>query len=78
VQHINGFGSVPSYLLSGTTSPTSVGFVASGGLQFSVGALHVTPEIRYTRWSGNSWTDSLLRPLLGSRDQAQFLVGFTF
>jgi hypothetical protein len=78
VQHLNGFGSIPSYLLSGSTSPTSVGFVASGGLQFRVGALHVTPEFRYTHWSGNSWTESLLRPLLGSRDQAQFLVGFTF
>lgn len=78
VQHVNSFGSVPSYLLSGSTSPTSVGFVASGGLQFSVGPVHVIPEIRYTHWASNSWTQSLVSSVLGSRDQAQFLVGFTF
>lgn len=78
VQHVNDFGGVPSYLLSGQTAQNSVGFVAGAGVQFRVGALHVTPEVRYTRWGGSSWTQSLADTLLGSRNQAQFLVGFTF
>ncbi|HUS06298.1 MAG TPA: hypothetical protein VMZ52_08385 [Bryobacteraceae bacterium] len=78
VQHIANFGSVPSYLFSGSTNANSVGFVASGGVAFRVGAVSVTPEIRYTRWNGGNFAQSLLNTLTGGRDQAQFLVGFTF
>jgi hypothetical protein len=49
VQHINDFGSVPSYVLTGRTEGNSVGFVAAAGVQFRAGALRVTPEVRYTR-----------------------------
>ena len=77
-QHISNFGSVPSYLFSGRTSANSVGFVAGGGVQFRAGALAVTPEVRYTRWNGGTWTQSLLDTVLGGQNQAQFLVGFTF
>jgi hypothetical protein len=43
-----------------------------------MGALHVTPEVRYTRWNSSSWTQTVANTLLGGRNQAQFLVGFTF
>jgi hypothetical protein len=29
----------------------SVGFVAGGGLQFNLGHLRLTPQVRYTRWA---------------------------
>jgi hypothetical protein len=78
VQRVSNFGDVPTFLLSRSTSPTSVGFVGGGGVQFRVGALHVTPEIRYTRWNGSSWRQAALDTLLGGRNQMQFLVGITF
>jgi hypothetical protein len=78
VQHISNFGDVPSYLLTGRTSGTSMGFVAGGGVQFRVGALQVTPEVRYTRWTSGNWAQSAVDTLLGGRNQTQFLVGFTF
>ena len=78
VRHINSFGDVPSYLLSGSTSANTVGFVAGGGVRFAVGPVNVTPEVRYTRWNGASFTQSLIDTFLGTRNQAQVLVGITF
>jgi hypothetical protein len=78
VQHISNFGSVPSYVFSGRTSASSVGFVAGAGVQFRAGSLAVTPEFRYTRWTGSSWTQSLVDTVVGGQNQAQFLVGVTF
>jgi hypothetical protein len=78
VQHINNFGNVPSYLFSGSTQSNTVGFVAGAGLRFRVGAVSVTPEMRYTRWNDQSWTQSALNAITGGRNQAQLLVGITF
>lgn len=78
VQHINNFGGLPSYLLGRATQSNSVGFVAGAGVAFRVGAVSVTPELRYTRWNDRSWTQSALNALTGGRDQAQLLVGITF
>jgi hypothetical protein len=78
VQHINNFGDVPSYLLTRSTNQNSVGFIASGGVAFRVGPVSVTPELRYTRWNGSSFTQSLADTLTGGRNQAQVLVGITF
>jgi hypothetical protein len=77
VQHINNFGAVPSYLLTGRSERNSIGFVAGGGVQFRMGALQVTPELRYTRWNSGSWVQTVADTFLG-RNQVQFLVGFTF
>jgi hypothetical protein len=78
VQHISNFGDVPSFLFTRSSTATSVGFVGGGGVQFRVGSLNVTPEVRYTRWNGSSWTQAALDTLLGGRNQLQFLVGVTF
>jgi hypothetical protein len=78
VQHIRGFGNVPQYVLMGSTSANSVGFVAGGGVQFRLGPVAVTPELRYTRWSGSTFTQTIANALTGGRNQMQLLVGFTF
>ena len=78
VQHISNFGDVPSYLLTGRTDANSVGFVAGAGVQFRIGGMQITPELRYTRWNAGSWTQSLVNTVIGNQNQAQFLVGFTF
>ena len=78
VQHVSNFGSVPSYVFSGRTSSNAVGFVGGAGVQFRAGSLAVTPDVRYTRWTGGSWTQSLVDTVIGGQNQAQFLVGVTF
>jgi hypothetical protein len=78
VRHINNFGSVPTFLLTGNTSANSVGFVAGGGLRCRLGAVSITPEVRYTRWDSGSITQSVVDAVTGGRNQAQILVGITF
>jgi hypothetical protein len=78
VQHVSNFGDVSSFVLSRSTNANSVGFVGSGGVRFGLGAVSVTPEIRYTRWNGSSWRQAALDTVLGGRNQLQFLVGITF
>jgi opacity protein-like surface antigen len=78
VQHINNFGDVPSYLFTGSTQSNSVGFIAGAGVRFRVGAVSVTPEMRYTRWTNRGFTQSLVDTITGGRNQAQLLVGVTF
>lgn len=52
------------------------GFVAGVGLDFHL-FLHISPEVRYTRWGSRNIRDAL--GILQSRqDQAEFLVGLTF
>lgn len=78
VRHLNNFGNVPSFLFSGSSSSNTVGFVAGGGLRFKVGPVSITPEVRYTRWSSESFSQSLLNLLPLHRDEASVLVGVTF
>ncbi len=78
VRHINDFGNVSSFLLNGTTSSNSVGFVAGGGFRLKVGPVNITPEVRYTRWGGNSFSQALLNLLPLNRNEASVLVGVTF
>lgn len=73
--------------ISGPPSPgaeaqknTTMGFVMGAGVDIHAIVLHISPEIRYTRWNSaqiGSTLDSttLLRSNL---NQTEFLVGFTF
>ena len=56
---------------------TATGFVIGGGLDIKALVLHISPEIRYTRWGAQHFLD----PNGGfhsNQNQAEFLVGFTF
>lgn len=52
---------------------TSLGIVAGGGVQFSIGRLRISPEARYTHWT----SAIVLGPIgaVGSQSQADILVG---
>jgi hypothetical protein len=56
---------------------TTTGFVIGAGLDVHAILIHISPEIRYTRWGSEHFADTngLLR---SNRNQAEFLVGFTF
>jgi hypothetical protein len=78
VRHISDFGAVPSFIFNGATSPNTVGFVAGGGFRLKLGPVNITPEVRYTRWSGDSFSQSFLNLLPLSRNEGSVLVGVTF
>jgi hypothetical protein len=56
---------------------TTMGFVVGGGVDIHTVFLHISPEIRFTRWNSTQISDAL--GLLHSNlNQGEFLVGFTF
>ena len=55
---------------------TTVGFVVGVGLDIHV-LLHISPEIRYTRWNSQQLRDQF-GLLDSSQNQAEFLLGITF
>jgi hypothetical protein len=59
------------------TRNTTMGFVVGGGVDIHAVFLHISPEIRFTRWNSTQISDAL--GLLHSNlNQGEFLVGFTF
>jgi hypothetical protein len=78
VRHGKDLSAIPSFLFNNSSSNT-VGFVAGGGVRIKLGAVNLTPELRYTRWGGGSFTQSLMNELSPfSRHEASVLVGITF
>jgi opacity protein-like surface antigen len=56
---------------------TTRGFVIGGGVDFHFLVIHITPEIRYTRWGAQHFFD--VNGLLHSNvNQGEFLLGITF
>jgi hypothetical protein len=53
------------------------GLVVGGGIDFKLGFLHVTPEIRYTGWTSRHF-DSPGTLLQSNRNQAAVLLGIGF
>jgi opacity protein-like surface antigen len=70
-------------VLSSSGSPaelknsTTTGFVIGAGLDVHAILLHVSPEIRFTRWGSKHFADvnGLLR---SNQNQGEFLLGITF
>lgn len=55
----------------------SRGFVLGAGLDVKVLLLHISPEVRFTRWGARHFIDPA--GIVNSKqNQAEFLVGFTF
>jgi opacity protein-like surface antigen len=63
----------PLELSNGTTR----GFVMGGGVDVKALVIHITPEVRFTRWGSKHFIDP--NGLLNSKQsQAEFLLGITF
>lgn len=78
--NVNGSASSATSTVSELRRNTTMGFVIGGGVDIHAIFLHISPEIRFTRW--NSRQISSVNPtpgLLNSNlNQAEFLVGITF
>src|SRR5450759_1999301 len=64
--------SSPAELSNGTTR----GYVVGAGVDVKALVIHITPEVRFTRWGAKHFLDPT--GLINSKqNQAEFLVGFT-
>jgi len=82
--------SVTNTILPGRTTTTTtsnpaelqntntVGAVAVAGIDVHALFLHISPEVRYTYWGTQHFRDAVSGLLHSNRNQAEFLVGFTF
>jgi len=55
-----------------------IGFVFGGGVEFKLGRVRISPELRYTRWGSENFRDPLNALLRTNRNQGDLIVGFTF
>jgi hypothetical protein len=53
---------------------TSTGVVIGGGLDIRAHFLHLSPEVRYTRWTSQHFVEVPN----SNQNQAEFLLGITF
>jgi len=86
--HISGLTQTVTNVVISATRPSSSGtslvgnsntrgYVVGGGIDVKVLLIHVSPEVRFTRWGAKHFVDP--SGLLNSKQtQAEFLVGFTF
>ncbi|HWQ54568.1 MAG TPA: outer membrane beta-barrel protein [Bryobacteraceae bacterium] len=56
---------------------TTTGLVLGAGVEVKAIFLRISPEVRYTRWGSEQFRDPT-NALRWNRNQAEFLVGFTF
>jgi hypothetical protein len=65
--------SSPAELANGTTR----GYVLGGGVDLKLLILHITPEVRLTRWGAKHFIDPT-GIVNSQQNQAEFLLGLTF
>jgi opacity protein-like surface antigen len=63
--------------LSDLKKNTTMGFVVGAGVDIHAIFLHISPEIRFTRWNSAQISDST-GLLHSNQNQGEFLVGITF
>jgi hypothetical protein len=56
----------------------TAGVVFGGGIDIGLKKLHITPEIRYTRWGTESFRTAASDLLRSNLNQMDFLLGITF
>jgi len=54
---------------------TTAGFVLGGGIDIHAVFLHISPELRFTRWNSAQFSNGSFH---SNQNQAELLVGFTF
>lgn len=54
------------------------GFAAGVGVDIKALLLHISPEIRYTRWGSDTIPAGAIAPPYSNRNQIEFLVGVAF
>lgn len=56
----------------------SAGVVLGGGVELHLLFIRISPEVRFSRWGGQSFRDATNLLFEANRNQGQFLVGISF
>jgi hypothetical protein len=72
----NTVGNLTNSASTGLKNSGTTGGVVGAGLDLRLLILHISPEIRYTRWTSQHFTVANL--LASQQNQAEFMVGITF
>ncbi len=54
------------------------GFALGAGVDFKLPLIRITPEMRYSRWAGDSAARAIFTSLPSNLNQAEFLIGVSF
>jgi hypothetical protein len=80
-RRLSGLSSIGSFITgnqSGDVDRNNTGFVAGGGVEFKVLFIRVAPELRFTYWGTDHFTEGLANIFKTNKAQGQFLVGLYF
>jgi hypothetical protein len=80
-RYLSGVGTIGSFITgnrSGNVDRNNTGFVAGGGVEFRALFIKIAPELRFTYWGTDHFTEGLANILKTNKAQGQFLIGLYF
>lgn len=81
-RHLTDLGNAQTFVTGSSSThiqgAPGLGFVLGGGVQFKLGPLHLSPEIRYTHWNSNDVASAFRDIVRFNDNEGQILVGVTF
>jgi hypothetical protein len=80
-RRLSGLGSIGSFITgnrSGTVDRNNTGFVAGGGIEVKALFIRISPEVRFTYWGTDHFTEGLANIFKTNQAQGQFLIGLSF
>jgi hypothetical protein len=80
-RRLSGLGTVGSFITgnrSGSVDRNNTGFVAGGGVEFKALFIRIAPELRFTYWGTDHFTEGLANIFKTNKAQGQFLIGLYF
>jgi hypothetical protein len=80
-RRLSGLGTIGSFITgnrSGEVDRNNTGFVAGGGVEVKVLFIRIAPELRFTYWGTDHFTEGLANIFKTNKAQGQFLIGLYF
>jgi hypothetical protein len=80
-RRLSGLSDIGSFITgnrSGEVDRNNTGFVIGGGVEIRALFLKIAPELRFTYWGTDHFTEGLANVFKTNKAQGQFLIGFYF
>lgn len=80
-RRLSGLSNIGSFITGnrdGEVDKNNTGFVVAGGVEVKALFIRVAPEVRFTYWGTDHFTQGLANVFKTNKGQAQFLVGLYF
>ena len=80
-RHLSGLGNIGSFITGnrgGEVDPNNTGFVVGGGVEIRALFIKIAPEVRFTYWGTDHFTEGVANLFKTNKAQGQFLIGLYF